>query len=402
MEFELTSGQKDGLAMVRRIAATPKSCGVIKGFAGTGKTTLLKVVLEELKDVVLLAPTGKAASRMSEVTNVRASTIHRWMYTVMTDPVSRQPVFVMREFTDMRIPSSNLVVVDEASMVGPDEYGDLLEFQAALGFSILFVGDGFQLPPVQKPGDDPFSILADGFLPAQNTVELREITRQALDSPIIRATLSIREGDAGDALMDLDLIMPEDLEERLRTHQDMVICWKNETRHAMNALIRKVRSIDNGLRTGEPLLILKNNYNLDIYNGEIHTFGGYVDNLGVKEVSVFIDNVRKVVPLRFSTALLHDVEVVLCLDVIEGKYDKISVASLEKAVAYWQSQRGLSYVHANQGYTLTCHKAQGSEAESVLVCLEKSMLQRLATLEGRRWLYTATSRARKELAITYI
>ncbi len=402
MDFELTAGQSKGLEMVRRIAAAPKSTGLIKGFAGTGKTTLLKVILEELKDIVLLAPTGKAASRITEVTAVRASTIHRWMYTTITDPVTRQPVFVRRDASEIRIPESNLVVIDEASMVGPEEYQNITELQQVLGFSLLFMGDGFQLPPVQKPDEEPFSVLADGFLAKDNTVELREITRQAMDSPIIRATLAIREGDPGDALMDLDLVMPEEFEDRLRERQDMIICWKNETRHMLNATIRRVRNIDNGLKTGEPLLILKNNYNLDIYNGEIHTFGGFVDNLGKKEVSTFIGGERKVVELRFSTALLHDKEVVLCLDVVEGKYDKISPSSLEKAVAWWQRNQELSYVHANQGYTLTCHKAQGSEAESVLVCLERDMLRRLATLEGRRWLYTATSRARKDLAITYV
>ncbi len=367
--------------MVRRLAASPKSTGLIKGFAGTGKTTLLKVVLEELKDVVLLAPTGKA---------------------VLTDPKTRMPVFVRRDPKEIRVPESKLIVVDEASMVGPEEYANLIEFQTALGFSLLFIGDGFQLPPVQKPDDEPFSVLAPGFLASANTVELTEITRQAMDSPIIRATLAIRTENPMDALMDLDLVMPDEFEDRLRERQDMVICWKNETRHALNATIRRVRGIDNGLRTGEPLLILKNNYNLDIYNGEVHTFGGFMDNLGTKEVSVFINNERKIVELKFSTALLHDREVVLCHDILDGKYDKISPSSIEKAVAWWQREQDLSYVHANQGYTLTCHKAQGSEAESVLVCMERDMLRRLATLEGRRWLYTSCSRARKDLAISYI
>lgn len=400
--IQLTAGQQQGLDLVRAMTGTGASTALITGYAGTGKTTLLKTIIEDLGgDVVLLAPTGKAASRITEVTGSRASTIHLWMYKTERHSATGEPMFIRRPAREYRMPASNLVVVDEASMVGPDVYQDLIELQAELGFNLLFVGDGFQLPPVQGRDEQPFNLLTPGFIPDNRVVRLTEITRQALDSPIIRATLAFREGDPGEALSKMDIVMPEDVDDRLKSGQDMVICWRNETRHALNAKIRQLRGLTD-FRAGEPLLVLKNNYGLDIYNGEIHSFGGWQDNLGPQKVSVYIGGQRQLVEMNFGTAMLNDKEVVLCKEILAGQYDKIGIGSLEKAVDYWLKNRRLSYVHANAGYALTCHKAQGSEADSVLVCMESSMLRKLATTDGRRWIYTATTRARKELAISYI
>lgn len=400
-DLQLTAGQQRGLDLVHLLGTGSAGTALIKGFAGTGKTTLLKVVLEQLGDVVLLAPTGKAASRITEITGVRGSTAHRWMYKMTPHPVTHEPLFVRKELTDYRMPSSNLVVVDEASMVGPEVYADLKELQSALGFNLLFIGDGFQLPPVQKQDEEPFNLLTPGFFPDEAVVELREITRQAMGSPIIRATLAMREGDPLDALSEMDILMPEDLDDRLSKGKDMIICWRNEVRHQLNARVRAMRGYTE-FQPGEPLLILKNNQKLDIYNGEIHGFGGYMDSLGEREISVFLDGKRQLLKLNFSTAALNDKEVVFCKEILAGQYDKVGVASLEKAVNWWQEKRGLSYVHANAGYALTCHKAQGSEADSVIVVVENGLLRNLNTMDGRRWMYTATTRARKELVLTYL
>lgn len=401
-DIQLTDGQQRALDLVRSMTGQAQQTSLIKGFAGTGKTTLLRYVLDELSgDVVLLAPTGKAASRITEITGVRGATAHRWMYKTEENPRTHEPVFVKKEPREYRMPSSNLVVVDEASMVGPEVYADLMELQGQLGFNLLFIGDGFQLPPVQKQDEAPFNLLTPGFIPDERVVELREITRQAMDSPIIRATLAFREGDPLDAISEMDLVMPEDFDDRLKSKRDMIICWRNETRHQLNTRVRAVRGFTD-FQAGEPLLILKNNKDLDIYNGEVHSFGGWKDFLGERDVSVYLDGSRQLLKLTFSTAGLNNKEVVLCKEILDGKFDKVGITSLEKAVNWWMENRGLAYVHANAGYALTCHKAQGSEADSVCVVMETALMRNLATVDGRRWMYTATTRARKELVLTYL
>ena len=400
-DFQLTAGQQRGMDLVRILASSTATSALIKGYAGTGKTTLLKEILREFGDAVLLAPTGKAASRITEITGSRGSTAHRWMYKVEEHPVTKEPIFVSKKLEEYVMPASNLVIVDEASMVGPDVYNDLLGLQQNLGFNLLFIGDGFQLPPVQKPDETPFNMLASGFFPEDHVVELTEITRQAMDSPIIRATLAFREGDPLEAMAEIDLVMPEDLDDRLKTGSDMIICWRNEVRHQLNRRVRVLRGYSD-FRAGEPLLILKNNKDLDIYNGEVHSFGGWMDELGEHDVSVFLDGQRQIISLHFATAGLNDKEVIFCKEILDGKFDKIGVGSLEKEVSWWMKKRGLAYVHANAGYTLTCHKAQGSEADSVLVCLENGLLRQISSMEGRRWMYTSCTRAKKELALTYL
>lgn len=402
-DIKLTEGQQRGLEMVLGLASieTPQTV-LITGYAGTGKTTLLRVILDRLGACVLLAPTGKAAARITEVTGMQGSTIHRWIFRVEKHPTTHEPMFIRKRPEEIGLPESNLVIVDEASMVGPDIYDALIDLQSQMEFDLLFVGDSFQLPPVQGRDEVPFNLLTPGVFPDSQVVHLTEITRQALDSPIIRATMALRQGDLQDAIYEIDVVMPEDLDDRLVSGEDgMVICNRNDIRHALNARIRLLRGLGE-LRAGEPLLVLKNNTELDVYNGEVHTFGGWGDNLGPQKLSVFLDGQRQVVELNFGVGFVNGQEVILCKEILAGKYDKIGVGSLEKAVKYWMRQRKLPYVHANVGYVLTCHKAQGSEANSVLVCLQSSALRSMASAEGRRWLYTALSRARQTVAVAYV
>jgi exodeoxyribonuclease-5 len=394
--IELTDGQQKGLELAIRLAKEPRGVGVICGPAGSGKTSLIRSIVEsELKDSILLSPTGKAAVRITELTGCGAGTIHRWLYHA--DGKNGVVTFKRKGIDEIYRPKSGLIIVDEASMVGPDVWNDLLEAASLIGCSILLIGDSFQLPPVQNKGERPFSVLDPDFVDANRRVELTEILRQALDSPIIRTTVAIREGDIFEVLMDTDMVLPEELDGEL-LRADMVICRTNKVRHQLNVRCRDLRGYVGEPKCGEPILVLKNSYRLDIYNGEIHTFGGFADDLGNQ--SVYDCEAKAHVPIRFKTTAMGKGHAAIAANSLDGSLDHLPPHSMEKAVSYWQKKGIAFYAQVNYGYALTCHRAQGSEADYVLVCMEPKF--NYAGEEGRRWAYTALSRAKKRVAITHI
>ncbi len=400
--IELTDGQKKGLELAQFLVANPRNTGVICGYAGTGKTTLIRYIMDGMTQApVLLSPTGKAASRLTEVTRRGAGTIHRWLYKAEENDHGIL-AFRRKKIDEIKRPPSGLIIVDEASMIGPEVWNDIQETASILDCSILLVGDGFQLPPIQEKGELPFSVLDKDFVTAALRVELTEIQRQALDSPIIRTTLAIREGDIHEALMDLDPVMPDELDAEL-ARADMVITRTNKARHDLNARCRFVRGISGEIQVGEPLLVLKNTYGLDAYNGEVHAFSGFIDNLYNQKVW---DNVLKVkVEVNFQVSPWgNGARAIMAPKVLDGSLDSLAPFFLERAVSHWEKEERKAerafYLHANLGYALTCHKAQGSEADTVLVCLEPRF--NYAGIEGRRWLYTALTRARKRVSIAHI
>lgn len=401
MTIVLTEGQERAVKLAKRLAETPGGIGLIKGYAGTGKTTTLIEILSELGEVILLAPTGKAAARIQEITHVGASTLHRWIYQVKTDEKTGEPTFTRKGWQDITVPASRLVVMDEASMIGQEMYNDLTEVVSALKCSLLLIGDGFQLPPVSKMDEKPFSVF-DGIVAEKNTVTLDEIQRQAFDSPIIRASFQIRNGDLAEAMSEIDMVLPEDLETNLADDKyGMIVCWKNDTRHRLNNMVREVRKFGDELRAGEPLLVLRNNYGAEVYNGEVHTFSGWIDNLGIKEIRVPTSSGTETVRVSFGTALMGDKEVILAKDVLMGHADKLSPYHLEKGIKFWLKKK-MPYIHANLGYALTCHKCQGSQAKSVLVCIEKNSMWRYRQIEGLRSLYTAITRAQENVSLAHL
>jgi ATP-dependent exoDNAse (exonuclease V) alpha subunit len=198
MKIELTKGQEKGRQMVGRLLDEEEGkFAVLSGYAGTGKTTMLKVVAEEQGAPLVLTPTGKAALRVAEATGLQASTIHRWLYKASEDAKTGEPRWSKKPVNEIFIPTNGLIVIDEASMVSQELWQDVWSFCKPLGLKLLLVGDRFQLPPVVRKNDDgewkSFSALTD--LPTDFRTDLTEVCRQALDSPIILASMAIRAGE---------------------------------------------------------------------------------------------------------------------------------------------------------------------------------------------------------------
>lgn len=383
----LTEGQTEGKTLAEFVA-TQRRVGCIAGYAGTGKTTLIGEILKTVGSSILLCPTGKAAARLSDVSGFRASTIHMWLYD--TKDANGRPIFQRKEIEKIALPASGLVIIDEASMLSKQLFDDVYDVVQELNLGLLLVGDAFQLPPVQNPNDPPFSVFESLDFKGLR-VDLTEILRQAAESPTIRLCTQIRSGDVFDALADATHILSEDLiasAASILEDGGAVLCYTNAMRQALNLKLRERMGFSGDLCPGEPLIVNRNNYVVDYFNGEVFQLNSIGDLLVKRSVSV---NEDKMVELEFYSCLVGGKDVILCPAVIMGRHPNVQTRKIEKALGYYLD-RGYTYLDCSLGYVLTCHKAQGSEWDRVIVVLERQL--RVNTDNGRRWLYTATSRSR--------
>jgi exodeoxyribonuclease-5 len=197
------------------------------GYAGTGKTTLVKHIAEGVVGKVLFAAfTGKAAHVMREKGCPDASTIHRLIYRLVSEEDGR-PRFELDPASELR--DARLLIVDEASMVDETIGRDLLSF----GTPILVVADPWQLPPIQ----------GCGFLTTGDPdVMLSEIHRQALNDPIIHMSMTVRTGGrlALGTYGASRVIAGGDID---YLAADQVLVGRNATRRGSNAMQRSQRGL---------------------------------------------------------------------------------------------------------------------------------------------------------------
>lgn len=428
--MELTKGQQLALSAISAVRTShPKGGGVVvvAGYAGTGKTTLLRTLSEDER-LTVLAPTGKAAVRAAEVAPVDASTVHRWLYEVTEDLKTGKLITARKSAVE--IPKNRTIFVDEASMLTFSMFKDLYRVCVENEMNLVCIGDNFQLPPVefeQKYRD--FSILASDS-PAHYRVHMTEVVRQALDSPIIRASMQIRDMKSDlSALSEMPVIKTSELAKKgALTFENggATICHRNATRHRLNNEIRQELGITTEkVQKGEPLMVLLNNYGLDVYNGEIVTVLEEPKLLGDKPVVVSDRFVNESLNMWFYRTRIDTPEgprpVLFADREVFGTSGKIGTKFIRRSgmdfsrhlkledmraegagISYQELEevKGDEVVNCNLGYALTAHKAQGSEFPEVLVAIEDSI--RMHSSEGRRWLYTALTRAKKSVKICWL
>ena len=417
-DFVPTAGQAEALAVIESMPEKHEGGGgvaVISGYAGTGKTTLLKVLAQKYPDMFVLTPTGKASVRVREAAGCEAMTIHRWMYTPRKDEKTGEYKFDQRQSDELRIPVNDTLIIDEASMISKQVWDHLYFYCQALGLNIVLIGDGFQLPPIEvDPTKKSFSIFHEDFQ-AHHRVNLTEVLRQALESPIIRISTLIRtEADITGAITQLEIVMEKKLDEALVEtfqNQGVIICHRNATRHETNAKIRRLRGLtDEVLVSNEPLLVTRNNYQLNVFNGEVFTLGGLFSNHGPIPVVDRYKNKSMFMNFREVSFTDNANRAIICPEEVFGKVGDIDPDAIYKAsrsVAkrhyndmYGDSEQAPHHMHANLGYAMTCHKSQGSEWPTAVVMMESSV--RIGTQEGRRWLYTALTRAREKVRVCWL
>jgi exodeoxyribonuclease-5 len=340
---ELEGEQADALAVIEDFLASNKRCFVLHGLAGTGKTTVIATLARRTVNSTLVAPTGKAASVLSRKTGLEALTLHRLLYTPKVDEEGNLIGFVEKyqpgELAD------HIVLVDEASMCGMGLAGDLLR----TGARVIASGDPGQLPPVEQ---EPFFITAD--------VTLREIRRQAAGSSIIRQAHEVRAGRRYASEDENFQIIDRREAIRRLDWADVVLCWRNETRHRLNRFIRwrRRRLPTEALpNPDEPVMCLENHPS-GIMNGEIFTMREF--------------NAARGILLQGGPGWITD-----------PWFEWLSPNAK-------QPRRRAAFA---LGYAITTHKSQGSEWPHVMV------LDEFTGADRARWLYTAITRASAAICI---
>jgi exodeoxyribonuclease-5 len=278
-----------------------------------------------------------------------------------------------------------------------------------LALRVLLVGDTFQLAPV-RPENANFSCLTS--LKTFYRAELTEVVRQALDNPILRASMMIRqsESQAMNAVQMLngteDAHLVKDFL-AMEAGNRAIIAWRNGTRHALNVSIRQAQGFEpNVLTPGEPLLVMANTYALDRFNGEVVDFGGWTtvpgEERGVRDAHKNISAM-----CTYGVAKVEGTDVLLSPEEVFGTNGGLAPRVMSKwgrgyamTVFKYTGSMAPPHLSANLGYCLTCHKAQGSEFNDVMVVIEPGL--RPFSYEGRRWLYVAITRARKNVRICFM
>jgi exodeoxyribonuclease-5 len=341
------------------------------GYAGTGKTTLARVIEKEFRErdqiIRFAAYTGKAA-HVLRTKGVDADTIHHLIYRLVESKDAagkRQIKWVLNDESDLSW--TDLLVVDEVSMVGEEQGRDLLSF----GKKILVLGDPGQLPPISGAGF--FTSQPPDYL-------LDEIHRQAADSPIIRLATDIRQGRMpamgkyGDSEvqfgMGKDLVMGA----------DQLLVGKNVTRKGANARAREIKGFTDPLpMPGDKLVCLRNNRNEGFMNGTVwHVTATNTEYSGLEEQF-------------FPPSFVCD---------LKSEDDDREAKGVQMHREHFIGGEIAEYAKRKSnefdfGYALTCHKAQGSQWPHVVVCDESRIFG-----ENRwRWLYTAVTRAAQRVNV---
>lgn len=430
--------------------ADDKTCFVLKGFAGTGKTTLISTLVQVLPALhmrsVLLAPTGRAAKVMASYSGKQAMTLHKKIYRKKV-AVSPDMAFGLAE----NLHTDTFFIVDEASMISNERFSfngkslleDLVEYVAnGKNCRLMFVGDVAQLPPIgllQSPALDP-QWLERIFGMCVFVQELTEVVRQEKHSGILYNATVIREQIHSYSERDESVPFPqfqtkgfpdiyrmtgERLMEGLHYAYDkygmentLVICRSNKNANLYNQHIRnRILFREEELTGGDYIMVVRNNY---YWLSADSNRTGFIANGDMARVRR-VRNVHEQHGFRFADVSLEfmdsdEIEPIDCrvmLDTLHSDSPSLSQADQQRLFdtimidyadipdrrARLAALKADPYYNALQlkfAMAITCHKAQGGQWQSVFVD-QGYLTDEMLDVEFLRWLYTACTRATKEL-----
>lgn len=421
----------------------PRSLYLLKGYAGTGKTSLVSALIQVLPQLkvtpLLLAPTGRAAKVIAGYSGRPAFTIHKKIYMTATDAMG-----VVRTVRGINKHSFTLFIVDEASMIGIEPTSsrhslleDLIEYvYSGNHCRLMLIGDTAQLPPV---GQSESPALDERFLSASFSLnlycsELTEVVRQQQLSGILSNATALRsqiadlqEGEAASMPLfdihhhtDVVRLMGEDLMETLHREygnysleQVVVVCRSNKRANLFNQGIRNsVLFREEEVNAGDFLMVVKNNY----YWLDQESSIGFIANGDIVEV-LSVRNIQDLYGFRFADATLRfvdypDEEPRDCKLLLSTLYSESPSLTHEEAEKLYEAVledyadlphkadrlrelRQNPFYNALQvkfAYALTCHKTQGGQWKAVIV--DQGYLgEGPVDKDFLRWLYTAFTRA---------
>lgn len=399
---------------------------LLTGWAGTGKTTILPDLIEasgvDINEIAFMAPTGKASKVMTQKMHAMgvgatATTIHKAIYRPRMHTADRleaeiaalkaklltlvepseiadvkdrirlierdlekaykddSPQFSFNVESQVRYKS--LIVVDEASMIDEEMADDLRYF----GIPILAIGDPGQLPPIKGVA---------GFMQRQADAALTEIHRQAAENPIIALSAMIREGKRikpGRMGTEVEIVEKRDDRATYDLMRDVqIIVGRNEHRWRITRKLREMQGLaGQGPVEGEMMIVCKNSRkHPHLVNGTPVLMAKSVGELEQGDVTFraeFVDEDG------------NEYDVPCIQATIEQNYlGKDGATASTRAIS--KAKREENNVEIDWAYAITCHKAQGSQWDEVVVHDESGFFN-----DPEKWLYTSTTRAAQKLTL---
>ena len=413
---------------------------LLKGYAGTGKTSLISALVNSLfsvnKKPSLLAPTGRAAKVLSKYSKRSASTIHRKIYWINSNK-NGNTYIKLKENTH----TNTIFIVDEASMIPESSdkgFGnrslldDLIRYvYDGIGCKLILIGDTAQLPPVHLEVSPALSedFLSQNYSKEILSFSLSEVVRQEKSSTILLNATSLRKQitehhfNLPNFIVSDDVIRidsGDELQESLEDNYDnsgltntIVLCRSNKRANIYNQQIRsRIRFLEEEIATGDLLMVVRNNYFWlgDKNKSELIANGDIIEVLSVNNINnkygfKFADITIKLVDFNEEKEL----DVLVMLDTIKLETSSLPYEDYQKlykeigkeykgadAKKKIKENKYLNALQVKFSYSITCHKSQGGQWENVFVDLgyfKKEMLD----LSFLRWLYTAITRASKKL-----
>jgi ATP-dependent exoDNAse (exonuclease V) alpha subunit len=422
-----------------------RSLFLLKGYAGTGKTTTISTLVSSLwkinKKSVLLAPTGRAAKVISVYSKKQAFTIHKKIYFPKKMP-NGSVDFVLQNNKHI----NTIFIVDEASMI-PDrpqngklfENGSLLDDLISYVYSgrnckLILIGDTAQLPPVKlklSPALEETRLEVE-YSKMVHQIELDEVTRQHQNSGILaNATLLRTLIENNSIYFEFDLNFPDiirledgyDIEDAITGSYDndgvedtAIIVRSNKRANQYNQQIRsQIRGQENEISPGDYVMVVKNNYFWLKESSE----AGFIANGDTCEV-LRIHAIKELYGFKFAEVDIRMIdypdqkpfETVLLLDTLASEtpsltyeesnklYEAIREDYCHEKSKYKQLLAVKKNVFFNAlqvkfSYAITCHKSQGGQWKTIFI--EQPYLPEGPSKEYFRWLYTAITRAQEKL-----
>ena len=426
---------------------TPNSLFLLKGFAGTGKTTIISSLVKNLWKIkragILLAPTGRAAKVISLYSNQEAQTIHKKIYFPKKTG-GAGVTFVLQPNKH----KNAVFIVDEASMI-PDEdqdsklfenkglLSDLIQYvDSGQNCQLIFIGDTAQLPPVKLDLSPALmeQTLGQDYDKEVIHIELNEVVRQSEESDILLNATRIREALSEEfyesfkfkltekkdliRLIDGDEILDaiQDSYDNLGHEDTSIIVRSNKRANQYNQQIRsRILFQEDEISSGDYLMVVKNNYFWVKPTSE----AGFIANGDiVKVLEIFA--IKELYGFRFAEVKVQMVdypkmapfETVVILDTLESNTPSLTYddsnrlyqevmkdyedeTSKYKKFLKVKNNKFFNALQIKFSYAMTCHKSQGGQWHTVFI--EQPYMPNGIDKEYLRWLYTAVTRASDKL-----
>ena len=389
----LTNKQEEGLRIAVSRYKSHEAYTCISGYAGTGKSTLIKFIIAALglepEEVCYVAYTGKAAQVLKQKGCPNPITAHKLLYNARPMP---NGTYKFEARTKLEH-TYEIIVVDEISMLPRDMWLLLLSHRV----HVIACGDPFQLPPIDKDSDN--------HVLDKPHVFLDEIMRQAYDSEIIRFSMWIREGKPINQFKTSNnqvmMFSQDQVVSGMYDWADQILCATNAKRNEINTFVRQTKGFGSEPAIGDKIISLRNQWEFfsnniidpsPLTNGTI----GTIKQTDYQNIYLPFWISDKKMPVLFTSMI----------DENNSQFDYIPIdyKSLTTGEKFLTGQQEFKMRKSNKcpdppfefayAYGITTHKAQGSEWNKILVFEERFPFN---PEEHARWAYTAATRASEKL-----